>query len=109
LLQKAAETWKLGQAENTSALTLEAYDDLLEVHFPRKQKKARKKLRAERHQAAELYVTSSIAFIKEDATRAGNSTAAKAEALGRLSDLNDVAREYPELDAKVAEARKAFE
>ena len=69
----------------------------MEAHVSRRQKKARKKLSAERHLAAQIYVESSIAFIKQDAAQAGNTPEARKEALARLGDLRDVAREYLEL------------
>lgn len=101
ILQKAQEAWKAGRTETASNLALEAYDDLLEAHFPRKMTKARKKLRAERHQAAEVYVGSSLDFIRRSAERQKMTEAAKTEARARMNDLRDVAREYPELNAKV--------
>jgi hypothetical protein len=101
LLQKADDFWKQKLALKASDTSLEAYDDLMEVHFSRHEKKARKKLSAERHQAAQIYVESSIAFIKQAAEKEGNSTAAKAEARARLGDLRDVSREYLELQKLV--------
>ena len=104
LLKKAGEFWKQKQAQKASDTALEAYDDLMEVHVPRKKKNARKKLRAERHQAAQIYVESSIAFIKEEAAKGGRSAAAKEEARARLGDLRDVSREYLELQKQVVNA-----
>lgn len=107
-LQQAADLWQQGKAEAASDTALEAYDDLLDVHFPRKQKKARAKLRAERQKAAQVYIDASIAFIKEAARKKKNSPAARQEARERLGDLRDVSREYPDLNAKVSSALEEF-
>ena len=101
ILQKAVEAWKQNQALKASDTALEAYDDLMEVHLPRRPKSARKKLRAERYLAAQLYIDSSIAFIKQDAVKAGSTAAAKLEARQRLGDLRDVSREYLDLQKEV--------
>jgi hypothetical protein len=97
LLQKAGDFWQQKQALKASDTALEAYDDLVEVHLSRRQKTARKKLSAERHLAAQIYIESSIAFIKQDAQKMGNTPEAKKEARARLGDLRDVSREYLEL------------
>ena len=105
VLQKAVELWKQKQAQKASDTALEAYDDLMEMHLPRKkQSKARKKLRAERHLAAQIYIESSVAYIKQESEKAGNTAAAKEEARARLGDLRDVSREYLELQKQVVNA-----
>lgn len=103
-LQQAEEFWKQKHAQKTSDAALVAYDDLMEVHVSRRQHKARHKLQAERHRAAEIYVEASILFIKEDAKRQGMTAAAKQEARDRLGDVHDVSREYPELQKMVMSA-----
>lgn len=103
-LQRAEEFWKQKQALKTSDAALEAYDDLMEVRVSRRAHKARRKLQAERHRAAEIYVAASILYIKEEAKRQGMTAAAKQEARDRLGDLRDVSREYLELQKQVVNA-----
>jgi hypothetical protein len=104
VLHKAIDLWKQRLALKSSDMALEAYDDLMEVRLGRRQKKARKKLREERHLAAEIYIESSIAYIKHDCEKKGSTTAAKLEARERLGDLRDVSREYLELQKAVVNA-----
>jgi len=104
VLRRAEDLWKQKQALKTSDAALEAYDDLMEVRVSRRAHKARRKLQAERHRAAEIYVTASILYIKEDAKRQGMTAAAKQEARDRLGDLRDVSREYLELQKMVVNA-----
>jgi len=103
-LQKATGLWNQKLAQKSSDAALEAYDDLMEIHFPRRQKKARKKLREERRQAAQIYIESSIAYIKKEVEKEKNTAAAKQEARARLGDLRDVSREYLDLQKQVVNA-----
>jgi len=93
-LAKAQDLFKKGEMEAASDTALEAYDDLMAVHLPRRK---RSKLRTQRYQAATIYVQAGIAFIKDFVKRTGNSTQAAEEAKSRLEDLRDVARDYDDL------------
>ena len=96
-LQKAKDLWKNGQAEAASDAALEAYDALVEIHFPRKQKKARRTILAEREQAATVYIQASLAYIKQWVEKEGHSPEIHREARARLDDLRDVSQDYNDL------------
>jgi hypothetical protein len=97
-----------GRMEAASDVSLQAYDDLMSVHVSRRQKTKRKKLLTDRHQAAILYITSSVAYIEEFVKRAGNGPAATEEGRARVSDLRDVSINYPELNKKVTAALERY-
>jgi hypothetical protein len=84
-----------GLYEAASDTALAAYDNLVEVRMPRKKSR---KLRAQRYQAATVYVQAGAAFIKEYVKRSGSTAAAVQEGRSRLEDLRDVARNYPDLN-----------
>jgi len=107
-LAAAQDLWKKGNAEAASDIALQSYDELVGVHMPRKNKKKRQKLRDDRHQAATVYLDSSIAFIDEYVKKAGDSTHAREEGRARLGDLRDVAQNYPELTKKLNKALEAY-
>jgi hypothetical protein len=103
-LKQAQTLWAKQDAEAASEAALEAYDDLMSIRIARKQKKARVKLRAERRQAADVYIVSSIAYIKEYVKKRGDTAEAKADGRARLGDLRDVSRDYLDLQKKVVNA-----
>jgi len=107
-LQKAQDIWKKGDGKLASETALEAYDDLIAVRVPRKQKQARRKLLSERRKAAEVYVDASIAYIKEYVNKRGTTVEARMEGRGRLAVLRDVSRDYPDLNNKVTKALDAW-
>ncbi len=96
-LTQARDLLAKGKVEAASDLALQAYDDLMAVYAPRRQKEKRKKLHADRHSAATLYLTSSLAYIEGFVARTGNAKEGRA----RLGDLRDVAINYPELNKKL--------
>jgi hypothetical protein len=99
-----------GRMEAASDVSLQAYDDLRAVYVPRrnKNKKKRKKLRADRHQAATVYITSSLAYIEDYVKEAGGGARAIEEGRARAADLRDVSANYPELNVKVTQALERF-
>jgi len=98
-LIKAFQFSNAGNWEASSDVALEAYEDLLALHRPFRVKKS--KLRKEIHEAAAIYIDSSIAFILQGYKDAGKTSEAAEEARARLEDLRDVARNYPELNKKL--------
>jgi hypothetical protein len=103
-LDIAQDLLQKGHMEACSDVALQAYDDLMSVHFSRRSKDKRKKLRADRHQAAIVYVTASLAYIDEFVKRGGGGTHITEEGRSRVTDLRDVSTNYPELNKKVSEA-----
>ena len=101
-LAQAQALWDKGELEAASDTALEAYDDLNGIH--RRRKKERRKLYGERHQAATVYVQAGVRTIQEFVNKNGRTTAAVTEGRGRLEDLRDVARNYPELNAALNKA-----
>ena len=101
-LIKALELWNGGHAEAASDTALEAYDDLIELH--RVPGIKRSKMRAQIHQAASLYVEAGIAYIQNFVKQSGGTSNALDEGRARLEDLNDVARNYPELNRMLQNA-----
>jgi len=97
-----------GRMEAASDVSLQAYDDLMGAHVSRRKKKPRKKLLADRHQAATVYIQSSLAYIREYAQKAGGGPAAIEEAHARVWDLRDVSANYPELTKKVNQALQQY-
>jgi hypothetical protein len=104
----AQDLFAKGKFEAASDVALEAYDDLMSFHLSRHNKKKRLKMRADRHQAATLYIDSSIAYIKEFVQKHGSTAKAKEEGHARLGDLHDVAQDYPELNKKLNQAFSEF-
>ncbi len=107
-LAVAQDLFKKENMEAASDVALEAYDDLLGVHMPRKNKKKRQKLREERHLAATVYTDSSIAYIQVYVKKNGNNPRAIEEGHARLGDLRDVTQNYPELTKKLNKALDAY-
>jgi hypothetical protein len=107
-LAMARDLWEKGQAEAASDVALEAYDDLLAVSMPRKLKKQRRELLANRHEAATLYIESSLAYIQDFVNRAGRTPAVMEEGRSRLRDLRDVAVNYWELTTQLNKTIKQF-
>jgi len=97
-----------GRMEAASDVSLQAYDDLMAVYVPRRIKKKRKKLLADRHQAATTYITSSLAYIEEFVKRADGGPKATEEGQARVADLRDVSTNYPELNRKVSAALERY-
>ena len=95
-LIKALELWNAGHAEAASDTALQAYDDLIEMH--RIPGVKRSKIRAQIHQAAEVYVRAGITYVQNYVKQAGSNKDALDEGRARLEDLRDVARNYHELD-----------
>ena len=91
--------------EAASDVSLQAYDDLLAAYVPRRDKKKRKKLLADRHQAATVYITSSLAYIEDFVKRAGGGPRAiERRARPRGGPARRVSVNYPELNKKVTAA-----
>jgi len=90
-----------GRVEAASDVALQAYDDLKSVYIPRRNKAKRQKLLADRHRAATVYITASLAYIEESVKRAGGGPEAMAQGRARMADLRDVSVNYPELNKKV--------
>lgn len=101
-LAQAEALWAKGAVEAASDTALEAYDDLNAVH--RRNKKERKKLFAERHRAATIYVQAGIRFIREFVNKNGGTPQTMEEGRSRLEDLRDVARNYEELNRDLNKA-----
>jgi hypothetical protein len=99
---------KNGRVEAASDVSLQAYDDLKAAYAPRREKKKRKKLMADRHEAATVYVLSSLAYIEEYVKRAGGGSEAIKEGHARAADLRDVSVNYPELNKKVSGALERY-
>jgi len=97
-----------GRMEAASDVSLQAYDDLMSVHVPRRLKKKRKKLLADRHQAATVYVTSSLAYIEDFVKQAGGGPRDTTEGRARVADLRDVSVNYSELNKKVTAALERY-
>jgi len=97
-----------GRMEAASDVSLQAYDDLRASYIPRRNKKKRKKLIMDRHQAATVYISSSLAYIEEYVKGAGNGAHAMEEGRQRTADLRDVSVNYPELNAKVTRALERY-
>ncbi|MFA5975495.1 MAG: hypothetical protein WC859_04940 [Elusimicrobiota bacterium] len=95
-----------GEFEASSDTALEAYDDLMTIR--RRTKSARKKLRAERHQAATIYVQAGILFINGYVRKEGSTAKAMEEGRSRFEDLRDVACNYPELNRALNKAIDQF-
>lgn len=91
-----------GAVEAASDAALEAYEDLLQIRGLRGQ--ARKKLRAERYQAASLYIEAGIAYLNGWVKGRSSTTAAIEEGVERLGDLRDVARDYEDLNRRLNRA-----
>jgi len=108
VLLKAQQLWKKGEARLASETALEAYDDLISIRVSRKQKAARRKLLAERRQAAQVYVEAGIVYIKEYVNRNGDNATARTEGRARLAILRDVSRDYPDLNSKLSRALDAW-
>lgn len=104
----AQALWAKGRAEAASDVALQAYDDLLTVRLSRKNKKTRKEIRTVRHTAATIYIDSSLAYIQDYRSRAGDGPKAMEECRGRLGDLRDVATNYQELNKKVTKALEPY-
>ena len=102
-LIKANNLLTENQYEAASDASLQAYDDLMDVHLKRKGHD-RAKLLADRRMAAATYIQAGIAYIQEFAKRSNGSADAREETRSRLEDLRDVAREYPELMKKLDQA-----
>lgn len=103
-LSIAQDLFQKGKLEAASDVSLQAYDDLMAVSMPRRNKQKRKKLRADRHAAAAVCVDSSMAYIETYVERNGRSYHALEEGRARLGDLRDVSMNYPELNKKVTKA-----
>jgi hypothetical protein len=103
-LEQARALWQKGDDESTSDMALQAYEDLLTIHGGRGKKNAKKraKVRADRYQAATLYVNASISYVKEFVHRNGKTPSAIDEGKARLEDLRDVSREYEDLNKHVS-------
>jgi hypothetical protein len=97
-----------GRLEAASDVSLQAYDDLRAVYVPRRNKKKRKKLLADRHQAATTCIASSLAYIGEYVKEAGGGARAVEEGRARVADLRDVSVNYPELNVKVTRALERY-
>ncbi len=108
-LALAQELWKKGKAEAASDVALQAYDDLMGIHVPKKKTQQRQKLRLERRQAATLYIDASVAYIQEYINMKGSTPAAIKEGRARLGDLWDVAVNYPELQKKLRRTLDAYD
>jgi len=104
----AQDLLQKGRMEAASDVSLQAYDDLMSLYVPRHVKKKRKKLLADRHQAATVYITSSLAYIDNFVKQAGGGPHAMDEGRARLSDLRDVSINYPELSKKVTAAVERY-
>ena len=104
----AQDLLKKGKPEAASDVALQAYDDLMSLSLPRRDKKKRQKLRQDRHQAATVYIDSSIAYIEEFAKKGGDTRKVKGEARARLGDLRDVSQNYPELNKKLSKALEQY-
>ena len=65
--------------------------------------KKRAKVRAERYQAATLYVNASISYVKEFVHRNSQTPSAIEEGKARLEDLRDVSRDYEDLNKHVTQ------
>lgn len=100
-LTLAKDLHKKGKYEAASDVALQAYDDLMGMYLPRRNKTKRKELRYDRRQAATVYIDASIAYIQEYVKKRGGTTEARKEGRLRLGDLRDVALNYPELMKKV--------
>ncbi len=100
-LAMANDLWSKGKAEAASDVALQAYDDFMSLHMPRRDKKRRQQLRLDRRRAATVYIDSSLAYIRDFVKRNGSGEWAVKEGRARLGDLRDVALNYPELMKKV--------
>jgi hypothetical protein len=96
-----------GRMEAASDVSLQAYDDLMSIYIPRRNKK-RKKLLADRHEAATTYITASLAYLEEYVNRGGWRSKVTQEAKARVGDLRDVSANYPELNKKVSAAMDRY-
>jgi hypothetical protein len=105
-LARAQVLFKDGHMEAASDTALEAYDDLIELR--RVPGVKRSVIRGQAHQAADVYVRAGIAYIQNWVKRAGGSGAVREEGKGRLEDLRDVSKNYPELDKLVNNALQAL-
>jgi len=97
-----------GRMEAASDVSLQAYDDLRATYIPRRNKKKRKKLLSDRHLAATVYITSSLAYIDDYVKEAGGGGRAIEEGRERAADLRDVSVNYPELNVKVTRALERY-
>ena len=97
-----------GRMEAASDVALQAYDDLVSIYAPPTKNKKRRQLQADRHQAATVYIASSLAYIDEFVKRAGGGPHAMEEGRARLGDLRDVSMNYSELGKKVTEAVQRY-
>jgi len=97
-----------GRMEAASDVSLQAYDDLMSIYVPRRIKNKRKKILADRHQAAITYVTASLAYIDEFVKRNGGGPRIIEEGRARVGDLRDVSMNYPELNRKVTAALERY-
>lgn len=107
-LALAQNLWSKGKAEAASDVALQAYDDLMGLRLPRRDRKKSQQMRLERRRAATVYMDSSIAYIKDLAQRMGSGEAAYREARLRLGDLRDVAQNYPELMKKLNQTMEIY-
>lgn len=105
-LEQAKTLLAKSDTEAASDMALQAYEDLLTIRGGRGKKNAKKraKIRAQRYDAAVVYVDASIAFIKEYVHKNAKASWAVPEAKGRLEDLRDVAREYEDLNHRLNKA-----
>lgn len=87
--------------EAASDVGLQAYDDLMAIHLPRRDRKRSQQIRLDRRRAATVYIDASIAYLKEFVRNQGGTEAAYKEGRLRLADLRDVAQNYPELTKKL--------
>ena len=95
-LARAKELWAKGHPEAASDSALEAYDDLIDLR--RVPGVKRSVIRAQIHQAADIYVRGGIAYVQGYVRRGGSRPEVVEEGKARLGDLRDVARNYPELN-----------
>jgi hypothetical protein len=95
-LARAKELWAKGHPEAASDSALEAYDDLIDIR--RVPGVKRSVIRAQIHEAADIYVRGGIAYVQGYVRRGGSRSEVREEGRARLEDLRDVARNYPELN-----------
>lgn len=107
-LALAQMLWSKGKSEAASDVALQAYDDLMNLRLPRRDRKKSQQMRLERRRAATVYIDSSIAYIKDFVKKRGSGESAYKEGRLRLGDLRDVALNYPELMKKLNQTMEAF-
>ncbi len=100
-LVRAHELFNSGNYEAASDTALIAYDDF--TGMPRVPGVTRATLRTKAREAAKVYIDASIAYIKKSISKESNAYSLD-EARGRLEDLRDVARNYPDLTKKLNKA-----